>query len=206
MLKLEKPILLSTGMSSFDELDQTINFLKNYRNEVSILQCTTSYPTNPKEWGLNVIKELKKRYKIPVGFSDHSGDIYACLSATALGAEILEFHAVFDKKLFGPDSKASLTIEQISNLVKGVHQIKASLNNPVDKTDNSKFSKLKEIFEKSLSINKYLPRGAKITFEDLEAKKPSNMGMPAKDFRKVLGKKLIRNRKQWDFLSVNDFE
>src|SRR6056297_1158094 len=113
-----KPIILSSGMSSFSELNRTMDFLSKYENDLSVLQCTTAYPTNPEQWGLNIITELKKRYDIPVGFSDHSGDIYACLAATSLGAEILEFHAVFDKQLFGPDAKASLTIDKIKRLVR----------------------------------------------------------------------------------------
>src|SRR6056297_1659916 len=102
--KTGKPIILSSGMSSFSELDKTLEFLQKFDNSLSILQCTTAYPTTPEQWGLNVITELKKRYEMPVGFSDHSGDIYACLAATALGAEILEFHVVFDKRMFGPDA------------------------------------------------------------------------------------------------------
>jgi len=69
-----------------------------------------------------VIDELKARYGVPVGFSDHSGEIFACLAAASRGAEILEFHAVFDKRMFGPDAKSSLNIDEISTLVKGVRQ------------------------------------------------------------------------------------
>ncbi|TAE83996.1 MAG: N-acetylneuraminate synthase, partial [Bacteroidetes bacterium] len=93
--KTGKPIILSSGMSDWHELDATLNFLKPYGNSVSLLQCTTAYPTKPEQWGLSVIEQMKARYHIPVGFSDHSAEIYACLAATALGAEILEFHAVF---------------------------------------------------------------------------------------------------------------
>ena len=70
---------------------------------------------------------MKDRYNIATGFSDHSGDIVACLAATALGADILEFHVVFDKRMFGPDAKASLEIDEVKRLVNGVKQIKASL-------------------------------------------------------------------------------
>ena len=99
-------------MSSYSELDKSIKILKeNKILKVSLMQCTTSYPTKAGQWGLKLIPELKRRYKIPVGFSDHSGDIFICLAATALGANLIEFHTVFDKKMFGPDSKSSLTIK-----------------------------------------------------------------------------------------------
>jgi N-acetylneuraminate synthase len=100
-------------MSDWNELDDSISFLKKYNNKISLLQCTTAYPTQPEQWGLNVMQKMKERYHMEVGFSDHSGDIYACLAATSLGAEILEFHAVFNHNMFGPDAKASLNIEQI---------------------------------------------------------------------------------------------
>jgi N,N'-diacetyllegionaminate synthase len=201
-----KPIILSSGMSSFSELDRTIAFLKEFSNPLSILQCTTSYPTQPEQWGLNVIGELKRRYALPVGFSDHSGSISACLAATALGAEILEFHVVFDKRMFGPDAKSSLTIEEIRLLCKGVHEIRISLDNSIDKADNSHFTDLKGIFEKSIAINKDLVKGHKLTVQDLESKKPLGKGINASLYRSILGRSIKRNMKQWDFITEADLE
>lgn len=202
--KTRKPIIISSGMSSFSELDETVQFLKENKVNYSILQCTTSYPTKPEQYGLNVIAELKDRYKVPIGFSDHSSSIEACIAATALGAEILEFHVVFDKEMFGPDAKSSLTIDETTQLVKSVQNIKKSLNNPVNKNDNSSFNELKTIFEKSLAINKYLPEGHIITFQDLETKKPKGFGILASQYKTVLGKKTTRSMKQWDFLNESD--
>ena len=201
-----KPMLLSSGMSSLTELDETLAFLKPFGNDLSILQCTTAYPTLPEQWGLNVIPLLQKRYSIPVGFSDHSGDIFACLAAATLGASILEFHTVFDKKMFGPDAPASLTPAQVKMLVQGVRQIEASLAQPVDKQDNSAFLSWKNIFEKSLAVNKHLPAGHLIGIEDLEAKKPKGYGIPASHFRETLGKKLARPLDRFDFLRNEDLQ
>lgn len=201
-----KPIIVSSGMSSFVELDQAIAFLKPFGNDLSILQCTTAYPTEPEEWGLNVIRDLKERYNIPVGFSDHSGDIYACMAAAALGAEIFEFHVVFDKRQFGPDTLSSITIDQTKYLVKGIKQIKESLNKNVNKNDNNHFKTLKGIFEKSLAVNKDLPKNHVLKFEDLEAKKPKGYGIDAREFRNVVGKKLVKDLQLWDFLNDSDFK
>ena len=104
-------------MSSFKELDSTIEFLKEKKLSYSILQCTTAYPTQPENYGLNVIGELKKRYKVSIGYSDHSAKVETCIAATALGAEILEFHAVFSRKSFGPDATSSLEMDEISKLL-----------------------------------------------------------------------------------------
>lgn len=200
-----KPVLLSSGMSSLQELDAAVALLRPYGNPITLLQCTTAYPTSPQEWGLNVLALLKERYQLPIGFSDHSGDIYACLAALSLGAEVLEFHAVFDQRMFGPDATASLTMEQIKKLVCGVRQIEKALFTPVDKNTNEQFQPLKQIFEKSLALNKDLPAGYMLSVSDLEAKKPKGYGIPADQFREVLGKPLKVSKKAWEFLNETDF-
>lgn len=201
-----KPILLSSGLSSFGELDKVFSFLDDFENDLSVLQCTTAYPTKPEEWGLNIIQDLKTRYGVPVGFSDHSGDIFACMGATALGAEILEFHVVFDKRMFGPDSKASLTIDEVHTLVRGVRMLEKSLENPSEKKIEPSTENLKNIFEKSLAVNRDISKNEIIHFTDLEAKKPKFHGIEASKYQEVVGKKVNRNLKKWDFLKFEYLE
>lgn len=203
--KTGKHIIISSGMSSFDELDKVIEFISSKGNELSILQCTTSYPTPYDKLGLNVIPEMKKRYPgYKIGLSEHTGEIFAGISAVALGAEILEFHAVFDRRMFGPDAASSLEIDEIKQLVKGVRNLENALSNPVNKNNIESFNDVKNMFEKSLSVNKSLSVGHILTFEDLESKKPKGKGIPASDFISVLGKSLKNNLQQWDFLTSND--
>lgn len=199
-----KPVILSSGMSSYLELDQTVAFLKERKVAFSILQCTTAYPTQPEQYGLNVIQELKKRYNVPIGFSDHSAKTAACIAAATLGASILEFHVVFDRQLFGPDSKSSLTIPETRDLVLAVRNIATALSHPIDKNNTAEFSTLKQIFEKSLAVNKDLPKNHILTFADLESKKPKGFGMDASRFQEVIGKPLNKDLKQWDFLDEGD--
>ncbi|WP_406684225.1 N-acetylneuraminate synthase family protein [Seonamhaeicola sp. MEBiC1930] len=199
-----KPIILSSGMSSFDELDEAVTFLKSKNVEYSILQCTTSYPTKPDQYGFNVITELKERYKVAVGFSDHSAKIETCIAAAALGAEIFEFHVVFNRKQFGPDVLSSLTIDEIKLISQSIKNILTAINNPINKNDNSEFKDLKNIFEKSLSVNKDLNKGHKLSFSDLEAKKPAKKGITATFFRDVVGKVINRDMKKWEFLNIED--
>jgi N,N'-diacetyllegionaminate synthase len=199
-----KPVILSSGMSSYAELDKTVDFLKERKVNFSILQCTTAYPTMPEDYGLNMIQELKERYKVPVGFSDHSARMETCIAATALGASILEFHVVFDRQLFGPDAKASLTIPETKDLVLAVRNISAALSHPIDKNNNTNFLELKQIFEKSLAVNKKIPKNHVITFNDLEAKKPKGFGVDAMRFQEVIGKVLNKDLNQWDFLNDED--
>ena len=198
-----KPVILSSGMSSFEELDYTVAFLKDKGIDHSILQCTTSYPTAPKNYGFNAISEIKNRYQVTVGYSDHSAKKETCIAAAALGAEILEFHAVFSRKSFGPDASSSLEIEEIKELVKSVKNISVALKSPVDKNDNSSFADLKSIFEKSLAVNKDLPKGHIIKFEDLESKKPKRMGIDASEFKNIVGKSLNMPLRKWGFLKYD---
>jgi N,N'-diacetyllegionaminate synthase len=200
----KKPIILSSGMSDFNELDMTVQFLQNRKVSYSILQCTTAYPTQPEQYGLNVITELQKRYQVVVGYSDHSAKVATAIAATALGAAILEFHVVFDRRQFGPDSTSSLTIDETKQLVESVRNISKAIHHPIDKNDITAFENLKNIFEKSLAVNKNLPVGHVLTFDDLEAKKPKGFGISAVDFQKVIGKKLKTEKEQWEFLNVED--
>jgi len=199
-----KPVILSTGMSSWNELDEAADLLRHKNCRFSVLQCTTAYPTSPEQWGLNVIKELKERYNVPVGFSDHSGEVYACLAAAALGAEILEFHVTFNKEMFGPDATSSLTIEQVKMLIRGVRQIEATLKSPVKKADTAKFDALKKMFEKTLVVNRDVKAGEKITTDILEAKKPRGHGVSASDYRSLIGKTFRHNLEKWSFIKPGD--
>lgn len=201
-----KGLILSSGMSSFGELDQAVDFLKSFGNDISILQCTSQYPTLPDDIGLNVISEIRDRYGCKVGLSDHSGTIYPSIAAVALGVEIIEVHVTFDKRMFGPDSESSLTIDELKQMVEGVRFVEMSLGQKVDKNDNTRFRELKRIFEKSLAVNKQLPKGHVITFRDLEAKKPAGCGIAARYYKDVLGRKLKVEKKSYDFLDEEDLE
>jgi N-acetylneuraminate synthase len=200
-----KPIILSSGMSGWQELDETIAFLKPFGNKLSLLQCTTAYPTVAGQWSLKTMAEMKQRFELPIGFSDHSGKLSTCIAAAAMGAELLEFHAVFDRRMFGPDAKASLTIDEIKQLVEDVRDLETDFAQGQTKVDASGYQSLKTLFGKSLAVNKDLPQGYIITFQDLESKKPGDRGIPAKYHHSILGKELQKDKKQWDFLTWEDF-
>lgn len=201
-----KPIILSSGLSTFEDMDQTIEFLRPFGNKLSLLQCTTSYPTKASGLGLNVIGELKARYGIPIGFSDHSGSIYAAIAAVAQGAELVEFHVVFDRRQFGPDSSSSLEIRELGELVRGVRFVSEALASPMDKSQLQVAPDLRRIFGKSLAINADLPEAHKLRLEDLESKKPGDCGIPAAEFRRVVGRRLARPLRRWDFLNEGDLD
>jgi N-acetylneuraminate synthase len=200
----KKPVIISSGMSSLKELNTTVAFLKSKNIAYSILQCTTSYPTSPEQYGLNMIPELKERYQTTIGFSDHSSEIATCIAARTLGAEILEFHVVFDKEMFGPDVSSSLTIAQTKELVSSIRKLDKAFLNPVQKVTPENVAHLKSIFEKSLAVNKDLKKGHRIRFSDLETKKPKGYGIAADQYQSILGKELNKDLKAWDFLNGDD--
>ncbi|SDH07187.1 N-acetylneuraminate synthase [Dyadobacter soli] len=200
-----KPVILSSGMSSWAELDLAVSMLKSRCTAVSLLQCTTAYPAKPHQWGLNVMQEMGKRYQVSVGFSDHSGDIFACLAAAALGARLLEFHVTFDKRMSNPDASSSLTLRQATTLIAGIRKIETALNFPVNKDANATFSRMKSMFGKSLAVNRDLRKGEQIQCTDLETKKPAGFGVAAARYQEVLGKTLTKDIAQWDFLTENHF-
>jgi N,N'-diacetyllegionaminate synthase len=203
-----KPVILSSGMSTLCELDAAVSIYTSRDIPVSVLQCTTAYPTAPEQWQLHIIKTLKCRYhNIKIGYSDHSGDIISCIAATALGADILEFHVVFDKRMCGPDAKASLEIDEVARLVYGVKQLRASLSVESTKDEQAeRVTDLKKLFGKSLSVNKHLAAGHTITFNDLEAKKPYGFGIAPSEYKNLIGKKVVRPLKQWYFLNLHDIQ
>ena len=121
-----------------------------------------------------------------------------------MGAEMVEFHATFDKRMFGPDATASLTIDETKTVVDGIRYLERAVANPIDKTDNEAFTDLKRIFEKSLAVNKDLPVGHVLTFDDLESKKPAGQGLPARLYRDVIGKTLCVPKQRNDFLQKGD--
>ncbi len=202
--KTKKEILLSSGMSSFKELDEAVKFLEGFGVDISLFQCTSMYPTPAKKVGLNVIGQMQKRYKKQIGLSDHTGSIYAPLSAVALGATLIEFHAIFDKRMFGPDSTSSLEINEIKQLVEGIRFIDEANLNPIDKQNSLEFTKMNKIFGKSLAVNKDLKDGDIISFEDLESKKPAGCGISTKEYKNIIGKKLKVSKQAQEFLNKED--
>ena len=163
MLRTSKPILLSTGMSNWSEIDESISILSGQKADYAVFQCTSKYPTSLDEIGLNVLSEMKSRYKVPIGLSDHSGSTSSAYSAIANNADILEFHIAFNKKMFGPDTQSSLDFNQLKQVVKFRDDNFRMESNPIDKDKMAKeLTAMRELFNKSLVLRKSLKRGPPI--------------------------------------------
>jgi N-acetylneuraminate synthase len=154
---------------------------------VTILQCTSSYPTAPENVGLNVLAELRERYGRPVGFSDHTLGVVAPFAAVALGAVVIEKHFTLSNQSYGPDAALALEPDELEQLVEGIRDIETMLANPVDKDDLEAFTEMKRVFEKSVVSVVDIPAGAPIERDWLAVKKPGT-GIPAVKLDEVVGR------------------
>ncbi len=206
IVKTGDPIILSSGMSSWQELDEAVNIVKGTGNPLAVLQCTTAYPCPPEKIGLNVLEALNKRYDVPVGLSDHSGEIFAGLAAVTLGAEVLELHVALSREMFGPDVKASVTTAELKQLVDGCRSIEKMVASPIEKDEMAEqASELRGMFTKSVVAGSDLSAGTIINREHLKLKKPG-LGVPATGIPEIEGKTLRRDIRTDELLLLADLE
>lgn len=200
------PVILSSGMSSWEELDDAVNLFQENGNPLAILQCTSAYPCPPEKVGLNMLSELRIRYDAPVGLSDHSGKIFAGLAAATLGADVLEVHVAFSREMFGPDVQASVTTGELRTLVEGVRQIEKMTASQVDKDlVSDDLAQLRKLFTKSIVAAVDLPAGTILSNEHFRLKKPGT-GLSASQLPQLIGNRLSRDLKQDDFVLFDDIE
>lgn len=204
MGKTQKPILLSSGMSSYSEIDRAVKKLSKIGNPYALFQSTSKYPTSLEEVGLNVLEYFSRKYNVPVGLSDHSGMIFPSLFAMARGASFIEVHVTFHKSMFGPDVKSSLTIDELKILVQGADSIYLLDRNPVNKDRMAKeLNEMKRLFEKSLATSKNLKKGTILKRNMLKGLKPGT-GIPICDIEKIIGHKLSRDLEKNTILNWDD--
>lgn len=185
-----KPVLLSSGMSFWSELDAAVEILRSGDCPFGVYQCTSAYPCPPERTGLNLLEELRGRYSCPVGLSDHSGGIYAGLAAATLGADMLEVHLTFSRDCFGPDVPASVTPEELAQLTEGVKWIRTAITHPVDKDHMAgELQPLRALFRKSAVVLRDLPAGHVLTREDMGFRKPGG-GLNVDEAEQLIGRAL----------------
>ena len=158
----KKPIIISTGLSDFKEVKSINNYLKKRKADYIILQCTSKYPTKMEEVGINIMSEFGKKFQCKIGLSDHSGEIYPAVYASAMGASLVEVHVTFNKQMFGVDTSSSLNFEELKQLSNFMNNFSVLRNSRTKKISSKILSNYKKIFEKSICLNKNIPKGTKI--------------------------------------------
>ena len=181
-----KPVILSSGMSSWEELDRAVEIFVRGGNELSLLQCTSEYPCPPEHVGLNVMVEMKQRYNVPVGISDHTEGFAASLAAVTLGGRIVERHVTLSRRMYGPDAALSLEPEDLARLVREIRELERMLASPVDKDSLDGLADMKEIFEKSVVARVDIAAGTELEPSMLTVKKPGT-GIPARRLEELAG-------------------
>ena len=198
-----KPVLLSSGMSDWTELDAAVAVLRE-GGPLCVLQCSSAYPCPPERVGLNVIGEMRARYGTAVGFSDHTLGYAAAAAAVTLGADSVEKHFTFSRAMYGSDAANSMEPAEFKVLSAMLREIRAMRAAPVDKSDTGPYREMKRIFEKSIVSARDLAAGTALTEADLAFKKPGD-GIPAARWRDILGRRMRRTVPADRKLTFEDF-
>ena len=204
MAKKGKPIILSTGMSDLEEIVESVDTILKYNKDLIVLHCTTDYPCPYDKVDLNVLNTLKEELGTVIGYSDHTLGIEVPIAAVALGAKVIEKHFTLDRKMPGPDHKASLEPNELKEMVKGIRNVEKALGN--DKkivTDVAR--KYIDVAKKSVIANKSIKKGEKISSDMLIIKRPGT-GLKPKYFYEIIGKKAKKDIEKDTLIQLEEIE
>lgn len=199
-----KPIIISTGMATLSEVFEATQAIKAINEKLTVLQCTTNYPSHIEEANLLAMQSIKEACKVNVGYSDHVKNNYACYAATAMGAEMIEKHFTIDKNLEGPDHSCSLDPEGFKALVYGIRQIEASMGNGVKMPTKSEEANTYAMRRSIVSVTR-IKKGQILDKTLLSFKRPAN-GIAPKHLKQLVGRKLKKDIEADQPLNWNDFE
>ncbi len=190
--KTKKPVIMSTGMSTIDEIDNALNILKkNGTTEIKLLQCTTQYPTPYEDVNLRAMLELKNRFGTEIGLSDHSIGIEVPIAAVALGAKVIEKHFTLDRTMKGPDHKASIEPHELKQMVTSIRHIEMALGDGIKKPANCEIENI-HVSRKSIVASRNIKKGEIFTEENI-VPKHAGKGVSPAIWYDVIGKKAKRD-------------
>lgn len=200
----QKPIILSTGIASIEDIELALETCRDEGNEnITLLKCTSAYPADPEDVNLLTIPDIINRFRVKAGLSDHTLGIEAPVVAVSLGAKVIEKHFILNKSVGGPDSHFSLDENEFKQMVDAVRNAEKMLG-VVDYSMTEKKIKSRE-FSRSLFITKDVKKGEKLTSENIRSIRPG-FGLHPKFYSKVLGKKFKNNFKSGTPLDFDMFD
>lgn len=201
LAKTKKPIVMSTGMCTMEEIAEAVAILKNNgTDELSLLHCNTEYPTPFEDVNLRAMEHIKAEFGVPVGYSDHTKGIEIPIAAAALGAVIVEKHFTLDKNMEGPDHKASLEPWELAQMVSTIRNVEKALGDGRKKPSKSE-EKNKPIARKSIVAQRSIQKGELLTEENLTVKRPGE-GISPMLWEQVIGSKAIRDFKADEMIEL----
>jgi N,N'-diacetyllegionaminate synthase len=181
------PIILSTGMSTLEEVREAISAIREEGcKDLIVLHCTSNYPARIEDSNLRAMRTMAEEFGVPIGYSDHTPGIYVPLAAVALGACVLEKHFTLDKNLPGPDQAASLEPYELKEMVTGIRMIEKAFGSSIKAPVKSEIE-VREVARKSIVATVNISKGSEITRNMIAFKRPGN-GIAPKEVNKVLGK------------------
>ena len=205
ILKLNKKTIISTGATDLGELEEIFKevFTKKNKKNISILHCTSFYPCEESELNINSLKILNNKFKIDVGFSDHSLSLDSGAIAFSAGAKIIEKHFTLDRNLIGPDHKSSLLPLELKEYIRRIRSAE-NMMGKMEKKIQPREKLIKKVIQKSIFLNKNILKGHRIKEHDLVIMRPSNSINP-KYFKKIINKKARRNLRGFTIIKKSDF-
>jgi sialic acid synthase SpsE/sugar phosphate isomerase/epimerase len=204
LIATKKPLILSTGMSSVDEIQITTNYLNSRNAEFALLHCNSTYPAPFHDINLNWIKKLKDIHPL-VGYSGHERGIAVTLGAVGLGAKVVERHFTFDRSMEGPDHAASLERDEFKALVAGIREIEEALGDGFERAISQGEMINRENLAKSLVASKDLAKGTVIEPQHLSVLSPGQ-GLSAQNYEKLLGRTVQRDMLEEDYFYPSDLQ
>ena len=199
--RLNKPVILSTGMSTMNDIRNAINALKeNGAGELTVLHCTTEYPAPFHDVNLKAMLTIKEVFGLQVGYSDHTKGIEVPIAAVALGATVIEKHFTLDRNMEGPDHKASLEPDELKAMVDSIRHIESALGNGMKQPTESE-KKNMDVARKSILAKKGIKAGEVFTEENLTIKRPGDGISPMRWFD-VIGKAASRDFEEDELIEL----
>ena len=201
MAKTQKPIIMSSGMCTMNEIEDAITILKeNGTIDLSLLHCTTEYPAPYEEVNLSAINTMKAQFKLNTGYSDHTRGIEIPIAAVALGATIIEKHSTLNHNAEGPDHKASLEPQEMAQMVKAIRNVESSIGNGQKSPSPSEMKNI-SIVRKSIVARTNICCGDLFTEDNLTTKRPGT-GLSPMYWKDLLGKRALRDFKKDELIRL----
>ncbi|MFI3201752.1 MAG: N-acetylneuraminate synthase family protein [Eubacteriales bacterium] len=182
-----RPIILSAGMCYLEEVRVALDAIRPINQQVILLQCTANYPIKDEEVNLELIPRLRDEFKIVIGYSDHSVGIGASPYAVVKGAKVIEKHVTLDRTMEGPDQGASVTVEELRQLVEEIRKVETYLGTDI-KTPTISEQNTRKSLQKCLVASKSIQQGECFTEENVTAKRTNGVGISALYYDEVIGK------------------
>lgn len=199
--KTKKNVILSTGMSSLEEIEDALNVLRiNGSDDVSLLHCNTSYPTPYSDVNLRAMLTIRDKFGLKVGYSDHTQGIEVPIAAVALGAEIIEKHFTLDRNMEGPDHKASLEPKELADMVHAIRNIEKAVGDGIKRVTMSERSNI-SVARKSIVALTAIKKGEIFSDSNLTTKRPGTGISPMK-WNSVIGKAAVRDFQKDELIEI----